>query len=159
MTFDISINNTFYCCISAGIECDNGVVISNRPLKDLELFEVQIMDITDQQTYLGSIKVGITALQADTMEISATIMDIQSNTWIMSGCNIVSRGKILKTDYGINLDSLKVCVCACMHVCVSVCQCLCLCLQHVSVSVCLCVSMCVCVCLFTGLEYWTDFYS
>ena len=94
---------------SAGNEYNNGVVISNRPLKDSELFEVRITDMIDKWT--GSIEVGITALRPDTMEIPATMTSIQSNTWVMSGCNVVSGGKTLKENYGISLDSLKVCVC------------------------------------------------
>ena len=100
----------FFCYISSGNEY---VVISNRPLKDSELFEVRITDMIDKWT--GSIEVGVTVLQPDKMEIPATITSIQSNTWVMSGCNIASGGKTLKDNYGISLDTLKVCA---MSVCV-----------------------------------------
>ena len=43
--------------------------------------------------WTGSIEVGITALRPDTMEISSTMTSIQSKTWIMSGCNIMSGGR------------------------------------------------------------------
>ena len=92
--------------LSGGNEYNNGVVVSNRPLKDSELFEVRITDMIDKWT--GSIEVGITALRPEIMEIPATMTSIQSNTWVMSGCNIVSGGKTLKENYGISLDSLKV---------------------------------------------------
>ena len=107
----------FYCYISVDNERGNGVVISNRPLKNSELFEVRITDMTDK--WGGwSIKVGITALQSDTMEILTTMYG-QSNTWMMSGCYIKSGNEELKIiNYGINLNSLKVCMCMC--VCVSV---------------------------------------
>ena len=59
--------------------------------------------------WTGSIEVGVTILQPNNMEIPATITSIQSNTWVMSGCNIVSGGKTLKDNYGISLDTLKVC--------------------------------------------------
>ena len=110
--------------LSAGNEYNNGIVISNRPLKDLELFEVRITDINDKWT--GSIDVGITALQPDTMEIPATMTSIQSNTWIMSEYNIVSGGEIVKENYGISLYSLKVCVRMCHVLCVCVAMCMCM---------------------------------
>ena len=130
---------------SAGNEYNNGVVISNRPLKDSELFEVRITDMIDKWT--GSIEVGITALRPDTMEIPATMTSIQSNTWVMSGCNIVSGGKTLKENYGISLDSLKVCVCVRVFVCGCVRACVCV---YVRVCVCACVRLYawVCVCVF-----------
>ena len=116
--------------LSAGNEYNNGVVISNRPLKDSELFEVRITDMNDKWT--RSIEVGITALQPDIMVIPATMTNIQSHTWIMSECDIVSGEEIVKENYGISLDSLKVrayvsCVCVCC-VCVHVCVCVCVCM-------------------------------
>ena len=83
-----------FIAVSAGNEYNNGVVIFSRPLKDLELFEVRITDMIDKWT--GSIEVGITALRPDTMEIPATMTSIQSNTWVMSGYNIMSEGKTVK---------------------------------------------------------------
>ena len=65
--------------------------------------------------WTGSIEVGITALRPDTMEMPTMLTTIQSNTWVMTKCHIVSNGDILKENYGITLDSLKVCMC--MHVC------------------------------------------
>ena len=103
--------------VSADIGNNNGVVFSNQPLKDLELFEVRITDMIDK--WIKSIKVGIIALQPDTMEIPATMRDIQrSNTWFMDGCYIMSGQECLKRNYGINLDSLKVCVCVYVCACV-----------------------------------------
>ena len=91
--------------------------------------------------WTGSIEVGITALQPNTMEMPATMTSIQSKTWVMSGSNIVFGGKTLKENYGISLDSLKVCVCVrvrvCMHwwvcpfPCMRVCACACVCVVTV----------------------------
>ena len=126
----------FYFCASAANEYNNGVVVSNRPLKDMELFEVRITDMIDKWT--GSIEVGVTALRLDAMEMPATMTSIQSKTWVMSGSNIVYGGKTLKENYGISLDSLKVCVCVCvcLSVYISVCLCMCLSVSHASVCVC-----------------------
>ena len=113
----------FYCHVSADITHYNGVVISNRPLKKSELFEVRITDMIDKWRNIWSIKVGITALRPDTMEIPATMYG-QNNTWMMFGCCIQSGNEYLKImNYGINLGSLKVCVF--MYVCVCVCVCVC----------------------------------
>ena len=74
------------------------------------------------------IEVGITTLQPDTMEIPATLFG-QSNFWIMSKCYITSGYQFVKSNYGINLGSLKVwcgvCVCVCVCVCACVRACVC----------------------------------
>ena len=91
---------------SAANEYNNGVVMTNRPLKDSELFEIRITDMIDK--WAGSIEVGITAHRPDTMELPATMTTLQNQTWVMSGASIVSGGKTLKENYGTSLDSLRV---------------------------------------------------
>ena len=72
------------------------------------MFEVQITDMNGQHACQWSIGVGITTLQPDTMELPETLFDIQSKTWWMSGRNIWLNQNSLTSNYGINLDSLKV---------------------------------------------------
>ena len=112
--------------------------------------------------WTGSIEVGVTVLQPDKMEIPATITSIQSNTWVMSGCNIASGGKTLKDNYGISLDTLKVCVmsvcvcaCACVCVCMRACVCLCVCVC-VGVGACVIMSVSICMCLRVFIGLHTD---
>ena len=101
-----------YCYVSANY--GYGIVMSNRPLRDSELFEVRITDLNDQLTDSGLIEVGITTLQSDTMELPDRLLNIQSNTWWMSGYNIRSNQEFWKINYGINLNSLKVIIHTCM---------------------------------------------
>ena len=107
--------------------------------------------------WTGSIEVGITALQPNTMEMPATMTSIQNKTWMMSGSNIVFGGKTLKENYGISLDSLKVCVCVrvctCVYVyvCVCVCTCTCTC-KYKYTCRCTCVSVFVCTCVHACLH-------
>lgn len=91
---------------SATNEYNNGVVMTNRPLKDAELFEIRITDMIDK--WAGSIEVGLTAHRPDTMELPATMTSMPNQTWVMSGASIVCGGKTLKESYGTSLDSLKV---------------------------------------------------
>ena len=82
--------------------------MSNRPLRDSELFEVRITDMTNQYEGFGLIDVGITTLQPDTMELPHGLYHIQGKSWWMSGCVIWLNQAILTSKYGINLNSLKV---------------------------------------------------
>ena len=84
------------------------IVISNRPLRDSELFEVRITGMNDQPLVHWSIWVGITTLQPDTMELPDTLFNIQSKTWCMRGHDILLNQEYLTSNYGINLNSLKV---------------------------------------------------
>ena len=74
----------------------------------------------------------------------------------MSGCNIASGGKTLKDNYGISLDTLKVCA-VCVCVCVRVRLCVCVCVRArtpVCVRACeiMLVSICMCLRVFIGLH-------
>ena len=95
-----------YCYVSA--ESRNGPVISNRPLRDSELFEVRITEMNVYHVEPWSIRVGITILQPGTMELPDTLYSILSKTWWMSGCHIWLNQELLTSNYGINLNSLKV---------------------------------------------------
>jgi len=53
---------------SAANEYNNGVIMTNRPLKDAELFEIRITDMIDK--WAGSIEVGITAPERLTIQDS-----------------------------------------------------------------------------------------
>ena len=101
-----------YYYVSA--DYDNGIIISNRPLRDSELFEVRITDIDSILVGMNfldsdklSIEVGITTLQPDTVKLPETLYDTQSKTWWMSGRRIWLNQEILTNNYGI-LNSLKV---------------------------------------------------
>ncbi len=76
-------------------EFNNGVVITHRPLQDNELFEMRIDRLVDK--WSGSIEVGITTHNPGTLEFPATMTNQRSGTMMMSGCGILTNGKVNKS--------------------------------------------------------------
>lgn len=87
-------------------EFNNGVCMTNRPLKDDELFEIRIDELVNK--WSGSIELGITTEKPDTLEFPATMTNMRSNgTIMMSGSGILTNGKGTRREYGeFNLDEL-----------------------------------------------------
>ncbi|XP_041377381.1 neuralized-like protein 4 [Gigantopelta aegis] len=90
-------------------EFNNGVVMTNRPLRDDELFEIRLDRLVDK--WSGSIEVGITTHNPSNLEFPATMTNMrsghQSGTIMMSGCGILTNGKGTRREYGhFNLDEL-----------------------------------------------------
>ncbi len=57
----------------------------------------------------GSIEVGITTHNADSIQFPPTMTNLKSGTIMMSGGGILTNGKATKRDYGdFNLDELMV---------------------------------------------------
>ena len=87
-------------------EFNNGVVMTHRPLRDNELFEIRIDRLVDK--WSGSIEVGITTHNPATLEFPATMTNQRSGTMMMSGCGILTNGKGTRREYGdFNLDELS----------------------------------------------------
>ncbi|QQP38923.1 Uncharacterized protein FKW44_019641, partial [Caligus rogercresseyi] len=87
-------------------EFNNGVVMTHRPLLDEELFEIRIDTLVDK--WSGSIEVGMTAHNPNTLDFPSTMTNQRSGTLMMSGCGILTNGKGTKRGYGsFNLDELK----------------------------------------------------
>nr|KAG5698954.1 hypothetical protein BaRGS_024875 [Batillaria attramentaria] len=92
-------------------EFNNGVVMTNRPLRDDELFEIRLDRLVDK--WSGSIEVGITTHNPNTLDFPATMTNMRSRstnrTIMMSGCGILTNGKGTRREYGqFNLDELTV---------------------------------------------------
>ncbi|XP_074025291.1 neuralized E3 ubiquitin protein ligase 4 [Leptinotarsa decemlineata] len=86
-------------------EFNNGVVMTQRPLRDLELFEIRIDRLVDK--WSGSIEMGITTHNPNTLVFPATMTNMRSGTIMMSGCGILTNGKGTRREYGdFNLDEL-----------------------------------------------------
>ncbi|XP_053378607.1 neuralized-like protein 4 [Mercenaria mercenaria] len=86
-------------------EFNNGVVMTNRPLKDDELFEIRLDRLVDK--WSGSIEVGITTHNPSAIDFPATMTNMRSGTIMMSGCGILTNGKGTRREYGqYNLDAL-----------------------------------------------------
>lgn len=87
-------------------EFNNGVVITHRPLKDNELFEIRIDKLVDK--WSGSIEVGVTTHSPNHLTFPATMTNLRSGTIMMSGCGILTNGKGTRREYGeFNLDELR----------------------------------------------------
>ncbi|XP_043229650.1 neuralized-like protein 4 isoform X2 [Amphibalanus amphitrite] len=87
-------------------EFNNGVVLTHRPLRDDELFEIRIDRLVDK--WSGSIEAGITTHCPDTLKIPATMTNLRTGTIMMSGSGILTNGKGTRREYGtFNLDELK----------------------------------------------------
>ncbi|XP_071449160.1 neuralized-like protein 4 [Hetaerina americana] len=85
---------------------NNGVVMTHRPLKDNELFEIRIDRLVEK--WSGSIEVGITTHDPSLLEFPATMTNLRTGTTMMSGCGILTNGKGTRREYGeFNLDELR----------------------------------------------------
>ncbi|WAR14180.1 NEUL4-like protein [Mya arenaria] len=86
-------------------EFNNGVVMTNRPLRDEEIFEIRLDRLVDK--WSGSIEVGITTHNPSAIDFPATMTNMRSGTIMMSGCGILTNGKGTRREYGqYNLDAL-----------------------------------------------------
>ena len=91
---------------SATDDFNNGVVITNRLLRLNEMFEVRIDRMVDK--WAGSIEIGVTTHSPLDLDFPATMTNIRSGTWMMTGNGIMHNGTTVVDEYGLNLDRLKV---------------------------------------------------
>ncbi|XP_074839129.1 neuralized-like protein 4 isoform X2 [Carettochelys insculpta] len=88
-------------------EFNNGVVMTNRPLRDNEMFEIRIDKLVDK--WSGSIEIGVTTHNPNSLEYPATMTNLRSGTIMMSGCGILTNGKGTRREYcEFSLDELQV---------------------------------------------------
>uniref|UniRef100_A0A7N8XVV7 Neuralized-like protein 4 n=1 Tax=Mastacembelus armatus TaxID=205130 RepID=A0A7N8XVV7_9TELE len=85
-------------------EFNDAIVISNRCLRDGELFEIIIQKMVDR--WSGSIEAGVTAIRPEELEFPNTMTDIDYDTWMLSGTAIMQDGNTMRNNYGCDLDSL-----------------------------------------------------
>ncbi|XP_076451881.1 neuralized-like protein 4 isoform X3 [Babylonia areolata] len=86
-------------------EFNNGVVLSAEPLRDNQLFEVKI--VKKVNSWSGSIEIGITTCNPDTLTLPLSATGLRDGTWVMSGTSILRDGHTAKEEYGSDLDQLK----------------------------------------------------
>lgn len=91
---------------NAADDFNKGVVLTNRPLKTGEMFEVRLDRVVTK--WAGSIEIGITTHAPTELEFPYTMTNVRSGTWIMSGCGIMHNGTVVIEQYGANLDRLQV---------------------------------------------------
>ncbi|KAK1117500.1 hypothetical protein K0M31_016533 [Melipona bicolor] len=85
-------------------EFNEAIVIANRALRDGEMFEVTIDKMVDRWT--GAIEAGVTLIRPDELEFPSTMTDIDHDTWMLSGSNVMRDGVILRNNYACDLDKL-----------------------------------------------------
>jgi len=93
-------------CVSAVDDFNNAVVLTSRPLRPREMFEIQLDRMVDK--WAGSIEIGVTSHSPLDIEFPATMTNIRSGTWMMTGNGVMHNGRMIQEDYGHNLDALKV---------------------------------------------------
>lgn len=86
-------------------EFNNAVVLTNRPLKINEVFEVRIDKMVTK--WAGSIEIGVTTHAPTKLEYPSTMTNVRSGTWIMTGNGVMHNGTSVIDDYGQNLDKLQ----------------------------------------------------
>jgi len=91
---------------SAVDDFNNAVVLTSRPLRPREMFEIQLDRMVDK--WAGSIEIGVTSHAPLDIEFPATMTNIRSGTWMMTGNGVMHNGRMIQEDYGQNLDALKV---------------------------------------------------
>ena len=87
-------------------EFNDGIVMSNRPLRDNELFEINIDRMVDR--WSGSIEAGVTLIHPEDIDFPSTMTDIDYETWMLSGSAIMQDGTTIGHGYKLDLDTLVV---------------------------------------------------
>ena len=87
-------------------EFNDAIVMSNRPLREGEMFEIQVERMVDR--WSGSIEAGVTSIKPEELEFPNTMTDIDYDTWMLSGSSVMKDGNTVKNGYGCDLDSLNV---------------------------------------------------
>lgn len=91
---------------NAADDFNNGVVLTSRPLKLGELFEVRLERVVTK--WAGSIEIGVTTHSPTDLEFPFTMTNVRSGTWMMTGSGIMHNGTTVLEQYGVNLDRLQV---------------------------------------------------
>ena len=87
-------------------EFNDAIVMSNRPLKDGELFEIQLERMVER--WSGSIEAGVTMIRPEDLDFPNTMTDIDYDTWMLSGSSVMRDGQTIRNGYSCDLDSLSV---------------------------------------------------
>lgn len=118
---------------SATDDFNHGVVLSSRPLRSNEVFQVRIDKMVDK--WAGSIEIGVTTHNPAYLQLPSTMTNLRSGktdtetekvklnkedidsymyiftfagTWMMTGNGVMHNGTTILDEYGHNLDRLKV---------------------------------------------------
>lgn len=90
--------NVPWNCFSPSEDFNHGIVLTERPLANEEILEVQIEELIEK--WAGSLEIGVTTHAPESFQLPATMTNVQSCTWILSGCAIVNNGSTVLEPYG-----------------------------------------------------------
>ena len=68
--------------------------MSNRPLRDGELFEIQLERMVER--WSGSIEAGVTLIRPEDLDFPNTMTDIDYDTWMLSGSSVMRDGQTIR---------------------------------------------------------------
>lgn len=91
---------------SASDDFNNGVVLTRRPLRPNEIFQVRLERVVTK--WAGSIEVGVTTHSPTELDFPFTMTNVRSGTWMMTGNGVMHNGTTVIELYGQNLDRLQV---------------------------------------------------
>uniref|UniRef100_A0A336MFI2 CSON000929 protein n=1 Tax=Culicoides sonorensis TaxID=179676 RepID=A0A336MFI2_CULSO len=91
---------------SACEDFNNGVVLTRRPLRTGELFQVRLERVVSK--WAGSIEIGVTTHSPTELDFPFTMTSVRTGTWMMTGNGIMQNGVTIIEQYGQNLDKLQV---------------------------------------------------
>ncbi|XP_057296500.1 neuralized-like protein 4 isoform X2 [Hydractinia symbiolongicarpus] len=84
---------------------NHAVLFSNRPLEDNEVFMVEVGNVIS--SWVGSIEMGVTTHNLATLQLPATMTDLDRDTWMLSGCSVIHSQAFLESNYPIDMDEIK----------------------------------------------------
>lgn len=85
-------------------EFNGSIVFSNRPLRQHELFEVQLETMIDH--WNGSVEIGVTGVRPDEITMASTATDLDQDTVMISGSTLMHNGTTVRNDMPFDLDAL-----------------------------------------------------
>uniref|UniRef100_UPI00398EBDCF neuralized-like protein 4 n=1 Tax=Pristiophorus japonicus TaxID=55135 RepID=UPI00398EBDCF len=86
-------------------EFNHGLALSRQPLVDGQLFQVRIDRKVN--SWSGSIEIGVTALDPNTLDFPSSATGLKGGSWIISGCSVLRDGRSVLEEYGQDLDQLS----------------------------------------------------
>ena len=78
-------------------EFNDAIIMSNRPLRDGEVFEIVIERMVER--WSGSIELGVTLIRPEDLEFPNTMTDIDYDTWMLSGSAVMQDGQTIRNGY------------------------------------------------------------
>ena len=82
-------------------------MLTSRPLKVGEIFEVTIDEVVD--SWIGSLQIGVTTNSPATLQFPSAMTNITSGTtWMLTAFGVKRNGETINDDYGQSLDDLTV---------------------------------------------------